>query len=415
MKRESLSKLLQSFRELVARILLRIPGCSFPNFLGKIFRLRKVTLTADVALLSENFRFDSFGKRRISAGNRGGSCIPMRIEEGLREWMSVQLLDVTLRPTRRGGIVLAGNRMVVPSFRPGASPKVFFPQTSVGMIFGQSSSEAVIGQCRTEFLDRGIFVGSLAPYNWFHWQIDYLPTAWRTRSLPEEYDNYPLLVPTAGLRNRNFRDALDGLELGRDFLEIDSSVEYSLNSLVWMKSFTSSAERVHPADEYPRISIDVDGIDAYRNFQLERRPPAREGLFSQRIFIERSHEAERSYNEEQIWSIARNYGFSRLRLEGLSLDKSIEIFRNAEFIVGPHGAGWSEFLYASTNAVGILFTWEDSRGDNWYENIGHVSDGLLRIIFFERNRQVGKEPRTASHYLDPGVFENELKMLGLAN
>jgi hypothetical protein len=71
------------------------------------------------------------------------------------------------------------------------------------------------------------------------------------------------------------------------------------------------------------------------------------GPFPERIYIDRRDSANRSLaNEEEVITALARYGFVPVRLEALSLAEQIGLFGNARVIVGPHGGGLTNILFA---------------------------------------------------------------------
>lgn len=67
-----------------------------------------------------------------------------------------------------------------------------------------------------------------------------------------------------------------------------------------------------------------------------------------RIYITRSDAlTRRVVNEDQLYGRLKHYDFIMLALEGLSLSAQISIFSDAEFIIGPHGAAFTNILFSN--------------------------------------------------------------------
>lgn len=60
---------------------------------------------------------------------------------------------------------------------------------------------------------------------------------------------------------------------------------------------------------------------------------------SRRIYISRSQSSRKIVNEDELLQILTDYGFEILYCEQMTLVEQIQVFSNAEVIIGPHGAG----------------------------------------------------------------------------
>jgi hypothetical protein len=91
------------------------------------------------------------------------------------------------------------------------------------------------------------------------------------------------------------------------------------------------------------------------------RPPTI--LLSRKVFISRSQSARRRFvNEESLYERLKKEGFERYCLDHLSVDDQIQLFSNAEIIIGPHGAGLANLIFCKpgTTIIEILQALEDN-------------------------------------------------------
>ena len=87
--------------------------------------------------------------------------------------------------------------------------------------------------------------------------------------------------------------------------------------------------------------------------------PKREPKRNKRIYISRVKSAWRKVrsieNEDALFEIIKLLGFEKYVLENLNLTEQIELFYNAEIVMGPHGAGFTNLLFAGPIHVIELF------------------------------------------------------------
>src|SRR6185437_6497329 len=60
-------------------------------------------------------------------------------------------------------------------------------------------------------------------------------------------------------------------------------------------------------------------------------------------------------NESQLTDLLKEFGFETLVMSKLSLADQINVFRTAEFIVGPHGAGFANLAFSKAGLTFIEF------------------------------------------------------------
>jgi hypothetical protein len=130
-----------------------------------------------------------------------------------------------------------------------------------------------------------------------------------------------------------------------------------------------------------------------------------------RVFIARKAHEVRRYDEEQIFAKAAIRGFTKVYLEELSFEESVLLFREAELIVGPHGAGWANLLFSHPATKAMLWTWAGEEEDNWYENVAFASGVSYLQIFVAVDGEGVKDRRVADYWLDPALFAQALDRL----
>jgi capsular polysaccharide biosynthesis protein len=76
-------------------------------------------------------------------------------------------------------------------------------------------------------------------------------------------------------------------------------------------------------------------------------PAARAGHAAKRLYISRRHAARgRVRNEDEIERVLQRHGFATVHAETLSFAQQLALFAGAEAVVGPHGAGLSNLVFA---------------------------------------------------------------------
>ena len=88
----------------------------------------------------------------------------------------------------------------------------------------------------------------------------------------------------------------------------------------------------------------------YLHWFLEKVIPKRPRKKRHRIFISRVPKQWRSarclLNEDQILESLKKYGFKKYILENMSIEEQIDLFYDAEFVVGAHGAGLTNIIFS---------------------------------------------------------------------
>jgi len=142
----------------------------------------------------------------------------------------------------------------------------------------------------------------------------------------------------------------------------------------------------------------------YLRYFLFKTLPNRPSTKNKKIYISRSKAARRRVvNEDEVMGLLRQYGFEKYCLEDMPLQDQIDLFHDANFVVGPHGAGFVNLIFSDSIKVieifGIPYVKpnyyflskargheylplcfnEKFIGDDFYVDIGRLHDKLKKL------------------------------------
>ena len=124
-----------------------------------------------------------------------------------------------------------------------------------------------------------------------------------------------------------------------------------------------------------------------------------------RVFLSRRDAARRRLlNEEEIFDRLKPYGFELVIPTTLSVAEQITVFSQAEIIVGPHGSGFANIVFASPQAKVI-----EIQSPDW--NLGFYRS--LAWLMGQRHRQISgfsqgvlDKPKEQDYVVDSRDVEN---------
>ena len=94
----------------------------------------------------------------------------------------------------------------------------------------------------------------------------------------------------------------------------------------------------------------------YLKYFLFKTLPNRPSTKNKKIYISRSKAARRRViNEHEVMGLLRQYGFEKYCLEDMPLQDQIDLFHDANFVVGPHGAGFVNLIFSDSIKVIEMF------------------------------------------------------------
>jgi capsular polysaccharide biosynthesis protein len=86
-----------------------------------------------------------------------------------------------------------------------------------------------------------------------------------------------------------------------------------------------------------------------------------------KLFLTRRSAATRTLaNGEEIEDLVRRYGFSVVDTSELGLREQVELFSNAGFVVGIHGAGLTNLVFRKNAPLTLLELFPAQASPNWY-------------------------------------------------
>ncbi|QWC20181.1 glycosyltransferase family 61 protein [Halorubrum sp. 2020YC2] len=214
------------------------------------------------------------------------------------------------------------------------SRELFYGHIPFRELFGRSRSPR----------DTSVTLDTVAPLvpryrNYYHWMVETVPKIRYLRAFESPtQQKVTLLVPS------NVPPFIE--ETLRLLSWPQSKVAYATESTYLIRDLVipSYPER-HPSDfEWIRRDI-VESV-------LSESEPLEES----NVYVSRSDAIERRVlNEEEVMGVLSDYGFKRYHLENRSLAENVRLFNQADIVVGPHGAGLTDIIFAEDCTLIELF------------------------------------------------------------
>ena len=174
--------------------------------------------------------------------------------------------------------------------------------------------------------------------NYYHWLVEDLPMVLRVQaSAPDS----TLLAYGAGQTNRHVTVATHlGMRL------VAAPLVVHLQEQV-LPGRASDSFFIHPSD-----------LVHLRNFgtALTESKSVSPQEYPERIYVSRSKSRRPLANEQELETLLAGAGFTIIHLEELPWMEQISFFQNARLIVGPHGAGLANLVFANPGSTVVELT-----------------------------------------------------------
>lgn len=281
-----------------------------------------------------------------------------------------------------------------------------------GAVVVHGNHFALVRQWPVEHLEAGIFLGGNGSSNYFHWIVDVLPRLGYLEN--QGLHAMPLLVSDELGKTPTLAQALDLLAPEWDRVLLTHTRLYEVERLIYISSPNTGPfnlrgrHRVRVGDYAFRPSSIAALRDALGNAAAERAGSMRDS--PKRVFLMRS-EQRRGYNQDEIAACCRARGFTPVSPELLSLKDQIGMFREADMIVGPSGAAWTNIIFARPGSKCLSWLPEIARDFSAYSTLAHLVGVDMRFLTYPTRAKTTDQLYGAGYHLDPDTFQTELDRL----
>lgn len=183
-----------------------------------------------------------------------------------------------------------------------------------------------------------LFIGGDCLGNYYHWLVDFLPRLLVFHRNRQLFASWGIKrIALIGDLPDFVRDLLGRIGIGQDdIIWIDGQRGWRFRSMHLLSNF-SQYGHLHP------FSLDL--------LRKMLRPVER-GPGTRMLYVSR-HDAKsrRVRNEEELFAALDKWGFERIMPGQLSFTEQARLFSEARLIVGAHGAGLTNMLFAGADAA----------------------------------------------------------------
>ena len=186
-------------------------------------------------------------------------------------------------------------------------------------------------------MDEGILLSMPFYHNFYHWLIEILPRLISYDRCPSLH-HVPLIVPKSA----------------PGFVAETLRLTGYLSKTVFLENGTYRFKKLHMLSKLSSIlEVSPDAIawlnDKFKDVGARRVTP-------KKIYISRGDAKIRFVsNEPQLTEVLTDFGFETMAMSGLSIPDQINLFRNAQYVIGAHGAAFANLAFAKPGATFIEF------------------------------------------------------------
>lgn len=251
-------------------------------------------------------------------------------------------------------VLLADNKLIMERVSASDTAKADY---AGGQVVHHSAYRALVRVAeQPSLLATGILINGVSETNYYHWLLEILSQLYFVKQLPADYSDIPLLISAHAEKIPAVAAILAAIELPQQIIYLNGATSYQVTSLYLINSpcffvthFKSTAQ-CQLEDYY----ADADALKFIRQAGLHCAAAAELLQAPKRIFLARK-QSLRAYNQEDIWQLLAGYGFTEVYLEDLSFAQQVALINQAQVIVGPTGAAWSNLLFATSGTKALCW------------------------------------------------------------
>ena len=266
-----------------------------------------------------------------------------------------------------------------------------------------------------ESLPAGIAIFGNGSYNYYHWLIEILPTAYLSQRLGDEFQSYPFLVPEQYEKYSSFRDSLEVFRAGRSVVSMRSDCQYRIDDLVVIDSpvhgpFNLKTGMWPEVNDYSQNTL---VLTTFREKILNALAVS-STTSKRKIFLARGN-TRRNYNQDELIEIVKCFGFEVVFPENLTFLEQLQLFQSASLVVGPSGAAWANMLFCRTGSRGLTWMFPEYREFCAYSNLAKIVGLDLEYLFPTADRVItsSRAAYRAAYRVDPELFQTALNNLAI--
>lgn len=204
-----------------------------------------------------------------------------------------------------------------------------------------------------------VALGTAWPFNYFHFYRDFLPKI----LLLEEANvdpSLPVIVPDELFDQPFFQEAIQSERLSRwrymsprgDFIRSEKVIFCSSQQFVLMDR-TKSPEAQLLVHSSEGVTFLESPATVLALLDLDESVPG--ATANRRVFLTRGpHRGRRLSNYEEIEPILLERQFETIDTEGMTLREQAQLFRECRYVIGLHGAGLTNIIYAHDHHLSLL-------------------------------------------------------------
>ena len=260
-----------------------------------------------------------------------------------------------------------------------------------------------------EHLDKGVLISGGSEVNYYHWVLEILSQLQFLDELPTAFADYPVLMSANSQSIAAIKALIEAIGINRPVVYLQSVASYQVADLLLISAPNNYITNFKGA-AYSLANYSFARPEAIRFLRDKARPMAanvaRQSL-PKRVFLGRKGFL-RPYNQAQILARLEPLGFVCVYMEEQDIQHQIAIMANADLIIGPTGAAWTNIIFASPGARALCWMAEEAGAVSCFSNLAAIVGVEMDYLPYQANTSASREIYYKGYAIDAEAIVNWL-------
>lgn len=263
---------------------------------------------------------------------------------------------------------------------------------------------------RTELLDKGLLISGGSEVNYYHWVLEILSQLQFLDELPGEYDGYPVLISAHSQNIPAIKALIEAIGISRPVVFLQSVVSYCVTDLLLISApnncipnFKGTARSLA---EYSFAR--PESIQFLRDKALPLAADIARDTLPKQVFLGRKGFL-RPYNQAEILAHLEPLGFVCVYMEEQDIQHQVAIMANADIIIGPTGAAWTNIIFATKGARALCWMTEEAGAISFFSNLAAIADVEMDYIPYQAQTSDSRDIYYKGYSIETDTIVNWLK------
>ncbi|QBO58182.1 glycosyltransferase family 61 protein [Chryseobacterium salivictor] len=253
-----------------------------------------------------------------------------------------------------------------------------------------------------------VFFGGTFTGNYYHFLLEIISKAEFLANIPGSAD-LAVILDISVQQNDNLKTIAEFFLKGYRLQYLNHDQYHGFKTLWFITSPNTTIPNISEGSKYEAqfTKISEKSVRFIREKVLENYDVNKVRIENaEKVFIARKSEF-RKYNETELLAVAEKYGFKAVCFEELNIHEQIFLLQNADYIIGPSGAAFTNLIFAKENSKGLIWL-----GSVWSDF--SVFSTLAKFVNFDLYYYRYKSESSDFHEnykIDINIFERQIIQL----